>query len=916
MTILRQLQRAFSTSIFVVPPLLVLLAVFGLAAPVRAQTSLCCPADLTADTQVDPADLALLLSQWGGPGTADIDGDGTVRGFDLAQLLNAWGACPLPCHLTRVVGTVRLEDGSPIYAGVTTNLGGSGAAGPDGEFSFLCELPKGVAELTVTASVPIENRIYAGSAVVSPVVYDGVTDVGVVTLLEQPGCLDEEWLPTFGTVPGFEGTVLALAIHDDGSGPMLYAAGNFRFAGTTSVDRIARWDGSAWSPVGFGMNGTVHALVSYDDGTGPMLYAGGEFSSAGGVPASKIARWNGTAWSAVGGGMNSSGSVRKLAVYDSGSGPQLYAAGFFSSAGGVAASGIARWNGSAWSSLGWTLSGISALLVHDDGSGAKLYVGGSFTNAAGVPANRIARWDGTAWSAVGSGIGGTSGSVHALCTHDDGSGPKLFVGGSFTSAGGVPAQNIASWDGASWDGVASSAPSTPALLPIDELASYDDGSGPRLIATGSQYSAALLGSVAQLASWNGKQWTVHPSPPTAPVEALLVRDEGAAQVLFASGQFTVIGGTPARRIAQLDATGWQPLGEASPTQALSGSVGAVTVFDDGTGPKLYAGGTFRFAGSTEVNRIACWDGKSWSALGSGVDGEVLALAGYDDGSGPKLYAAGRFSNAGGVPARRIACWNGTNWIPLGSGLDDPATGLAVGLALAVYDAGSGPELYVSGLFTSAGGVPASRIARWNGSTWSALNAGTTDPDGVSELIVYDDGTGARLYAAGEFSYIGGVTASKIASWDGSLWRPLGSGMSATVRALAVHDDGTGRKLYVAAPFAGGGSAISVWNGSNWAATALPAVGVSILALAVHDGGTGPRLHATTRSGTNPVTGVVRLDPTGWTGVGFTVVGPSTFAMPALISYTSGSAPGLYVGGGFEANQNAEAYLGRLGCPGR
>ena len=141
-------------------------------------------------------------------------------------------------------------------------------------------------------------------------------------------------------------------------------------------------------------------------------------------------------------------------------------------------------------------------------------------------------------------------------------------------------------------------------------------------------------------------------------------------------------------------------------------------------------------------------------------------------------------------------------------------------------------------------------------------------------------------------------------------------MSATVRALAVHDDGTGRKLYVAAPFAGGGSAISVWNGSNWAATALPAVGVSILALAVHDGGTGPRLHATTRSGTNPVTGVMRLDPTGWTGVGFTVVGPSTFAMPALISYTSGSAPGLYVGGGFEANQNAEAYLGRLGCPGR
>ena len=53
-----------------------------------------CAADLSGDGVVDGADLADLLSQWGGPGTADLTGDGNVDGADLAALLAAWGACP------------------------------------------------------------------------------------------------------------------------------------------------------------------------------------------------------------------------------------------------------------------------------------------------------------------------------------------------------------------------------------------------------------------------------------------------------------------------------------------------------------------------------------------------------------------------------------------------------------------------------------------------------------------------------------------------------------------------------------------------------------------------------------------------------------------------------------------------------
>jgi hypothetical protein len=44
----------------------------------------------------------------------------------------------------------------------------------------------------------------------------------------------------------------------------------------------------------------------------------------------------------------------------------------------------------------------------------------------------------------------------------------------------------------------------------------------------------------------------------------------------------------------------------------------------------------------------------WIGLGSGVNGQVLALA----VSGSNLYVGGIFTTAGGVPATNIAVWNG------------------------------------------------------------------------------------------------------------------------------------------------------------------------------------------------------------------------------------------------------------------
>ena len=59
----------------------------------------------------------------------------------------------------------------------------------------------------------------------------------------------------------------------------------------------------------------------------------------------------------------------------------------------------------------------------------------------------------------------------------------------------------------------------------------------------------------------------------------------------------------------------------------------------------------------------------WSALGSGMNNSVRALTVFDDGSGLALYAGGTFTVAGGVDSARIAKWDGAQWSPLGWGLN-------------------------------------------------------------------------------------------------------------------------------------------------------------------------------------------------------------------------------------------------------
>jgi hypothetical protein len=231
-----------------------------------------------------------------------------------------------------------------------------------------------------------------------------------------------------GVDNGVDHWVLALAV--DGGGN-LYAGGDFTTAGGVSANRIARWDGSSWHPLGDGGgNGVDHWVFALAvDGSG-NLYAGGTFTTAGGVSANHIARWDGLDWHALGDGVD--GTVYALAVDGGGS---LYAGGTFTTAGEESASRIARWEGGSWSPLGDGMGGSVYALAVDGGS---LYAGGIFTTAGEGSANRIACWDGGSWSPLGSGV---SDAVRGLAVD----GGNLYVGGEFTTAGEKPSAYIARW---------------------------------------------------------------------------------------------------------------------------------------------------------------------------------------------------------------------------------------------------------------------------------------------------------------------------------------------------------------------------------------------------------------------------------------------------------------------------------------
>jgi hypothetical protein len=274
---------------------------------------------------------------------------------------------------------------------------------------------------------------------------------------------------------------------------------------------------------------------------------------------------------------------------------------------------------------------------------------------------------------------------------------------------------------------------------------------------------------------------------------------------------------------------------------------------------------------------------SWISLGGAIDGDVTATV--TDGRG-NLYIGGGFTIVGDAIANRIAKWNGSGWSALGSGVDSDVDALAV----------SGNTVYAGGLFTMAGGVAANYIAEWNGSNWLAMGSGMSNPltpwgtrmqPCVRALAV----SGNTVYAGGQFSTAGGMLATNIAQWNGSGWLSLGSGTDGDVDALAV----SGNIVYVGGDFEAAGDVaanyIAQWDGSSWSPLGA-GMDSDVDALAV-SGGTLYAGGCFTMAGEVAASGVAQWDGSSWTALGLGMGG-----MLGGVEALAASGNTLYAGGWF------------------
>jgi trimeric autotransporter adhesin len=654
-----------------------------------------------------------------------------------------------------------------------------------------------------------------------------------------------QWSDAFSSGMFVSGDVRALVQGTVGGLPHVFATGHFQ----VPARRIARWDGYSWKPFGIGLDGVPatysvggYALAIYDDGTGPALYVGGVFNNVDGISASHIARWGGNGWSPLGDpheGMND--VVRALAVFDDGAGPALYAAGYFTIAGGIPAAGIARWRGSShgWSSIGDLNlaggAGAYALTVFDDGSGPALYIGGSFTGAAGIVSPRVVRHSASGWAAVGGGIGqpvvGQPVLTFAAATVGPGA-PRLYAGGMHGPVPGSPA--LYRWDGSNWSqeqlfegqfisaltvaGAGSAEPDllvggfltggtlwrlplrpgTPSWTPDHPGFSVRslqvlEGEPPTVAVAGSS-----PGGIARLSGGALEPWT----PPrglggggiAGQINALKWHDDGSGPALYAAGGFSTIGSITGQRVARWNGQHWSPVG----TPSLSGTIETLDVYRSAGGTHLYAGGLVISNNSTGA--LARWDGQAWQNLvfTSGPVHTVRTLTLHGQ---RRLYVGGAFQLAGGTSMPGIFSWDGATMSPVGGGIYD-ASGAWV-RAVTVFDGNSGPELHIAGRFTTAGNVLANSIARWDGAFWRPLGSGLRaggGPGHIYALAVYGPSWQKRLYAAGILSEAGGQPVENIAAWNGTAWSalPTPAGFQ-FIDSLTVIDTQNGPRLMVGTP---------------------------------------------------------------------------------------------------------------------
>ncbi len=332
-----------------------------------------------------------------------------------------------------------------------------------------------------------------------------------------------------------------------------------------------------------------------------------------------------------------------------------------------------HWNGSAWTEEVLTL--VKGQPGNPPGSfDAVAAVSSHDVWAVGVNAGDplAEHWDGRAWMVVPTPAAGPQGS---------GAGAELY-GVAAVSArdawavGGTTGGNtwIIHWDGTAWTRVPSPNPAGNNA----QLNGVAAASATSAWAVGSYANPVTNISLPLIEHWDGRAWTLVPSPVirggTALASALTGVAAASATSAWAVGSYAnPVTNVSLPLIEHWDGRAWTRV----PSQDLAGG-GTLDAVSALSPASAWAVGTgSRCPGHVQTTLIEHWDGRAWTTVPSPAAGTLTAVT---ETSPDSAWAVGSSSSGDGGPAV-IEHWDGKTWTwppgfcggPSGLGCFQPGT---------------------------------------------------------------------------------------------------------------------------------------------------------------------------------------------------------------------------------------------------
>jgi hypothetical protein len=496
------------------------------------------------------------------------------------------------------------------------------------------------------------------SRAANPIVYDPINDkvvqrdIGGRTWLFN----GTSWTQQLGG--GLNRNVSTLEVHDDGTGPALYAFGQFDQAAGQPAPNVARLNSAGWSPVGTGLGTTATSAKSFNG----SLY----------VNAGAVRRWNGATWTPVG---TLSGT---LGVGDdgTGTGPALFVSGMSKLVGGswlnlasptnpgarafpaatydpVRARTVlfggssdpactqplgTTWvfNGRDWAQAATTGPSArwGAAMAWDSASNRTLLVAGGSALASTL--GDTWAWDGTAWTQLSASHPGGSRLQHAIAFDSTRNRLVLFGGRSSSGIYG----DTWEWDGAAWNLLSTTGPSPRYCHSM----AYDSQRGKTVLVGGYSMEGSELRQQRGTWEWNGATWTLadpgQNGSPGAIAESHAVYNSVRREVVLVGGKR---GDYDVSDIYAWNGSQW--------TQVSSNSslCRGMAVAYDPTLQRTVVHGGIRYFMEASLSTLVLDNNWSTSTLGFGL-GTFTCMTNYSGSAGPSLHMGGSI----GLNSARIA----------------------------------------------------------------------------------------------------------------------------------------------------------------------------------------------------------------------------------------------------------------------